>query len=78
MLRSRISDFIEEKVNVVHIMNTTPKFNKLSLHFETLHSNPVYFALSRNSVTPALFAKMEKAFATMQQDRTLATIQAKY
>ena len=78
MLRSRISGFIEEKVNVVHKLKTIPEFNKLSLHFETLHNNPVYFALSRNSITPALFAKMEKAFANMQQDRTLENIQAKY
>jgi polar amino acid transport system substrate-binding protein len=78
MLRSRISGFIEEKVNIVHKLKTNPSFNKLSLHFEPLHSNPVYFALSKNSITPALFTKMKKAFATMQQDGTLERIQAKY
>lgn len=78
MLRSRVSGFIEEKINIIHKLKTTPALNKLSLHFDPLHTNPVYFALSRNSITPALFSKLEKAFAAMTLDGTLERIRAKY
>lgn len=76
--KGRVSGFVEEKVNVLFELKKTPLFRRSELHLATVNVSPVYFALSRVSVTPALLVKLREAFEMLQQNKTLAIITHKY
>ncbi len=76
--RGRVSGVIEEKLNILHQIKNTPQLTNTAVYPVVVHVNPVYFALSRASTSPLLLVKLNKAFATLQQNDILTRIAQKY
>jgi polar amino acid transport system substrate-binding protein len=76
--KGRVSGLIEDKFHVAYQLDHNPKLNKLDVHYEKIHSNPVYFAFSRTSLSAAQLTRLENAFIAIQKDGSLKKLTQKY
>ena len=74
----RISGFLEERSNILYQSNNNPEFKDIVVNPFVIHSNPVYFALSRKTVNETLLNKLEAAFVVLQKKQTFKEILKKY
>ncbi|MFT4928145.1 MAG: polar amino acid transport system substrate-binding protein [Phenylobacterium sp.] len=76
--KGRVRGVLDENWNIHYQIKHNPMFNDIKVHSVEVHRNPVYFALSRASVTPQLVAKLNKALAVLQSNGTFTAIMDKY
>lgn len=79
LLRSkRISGYLEAKLNVLFEIENVPELKKLQIHPVVINQAPVYFAVSKNSVSKEQISQLEAAFNKLKHEGKFATILAKY
>ncbi|WP_019026871.1 transporter substrate-binding domain-containing protein [Colwellia piezophila] len=76
--RGRISGFLEVKRNVIHGIKHDVQYYGLRYSGLIIHQNPIYFALSKQSINEALQQNIAQGFARLVEKGTLKEIVAKY
>lgn len=79
LLRSnRISGYLEAKLNVLFEIENVPELRNLQIHPVVINQAPVYFAISKNSVSKEQISQLETAFNKLKHEGKFATILDKY
>ncbi|KGJ96874.1 ABC-type transporter, periplasmic subunit family 3 [Colwellia psychrerythraea] len=76
--RGRISGFLEAKRHVIHGINNDEKFSNVWFPPLIFHKNPVYFALSKQSVDEQLINKIFNSFQRLLDQGKINEIISKH
>lgn len=76
--RGRVSGFIEERLSTLYQIQHNPQYRGMKMHDVVIHSNPVYFALSRASVGGERLSRLQQAFTVLQKSGRLQAILDSY
>ncbi|MEC4088287.1 substrate-binding periplasmic protein [Pseudoalteromonas rubra] len=74
----RIAGFLEEKFNVLYQSQHNPDFAHITMSSLVVNREPVYYALSRQSVSAQDLQQLVSAFERLQHSGRLTRILAKY
>lgn len=64
--RERIIGFFSIKEHLEYMIKHSPQFKQMKIHPIELVNNPVFIGLSKKSVSPSLYHKINNAFATLK------------
>ncbi|WP_343817130.1 substrate-binding periplasmic protein [Colwellia asteriadis] len=73
--RGRISGFLEAKRNIINGVTSDEDFEGVWFQPLEFHSTPIYFALSKKSVTPSLKSRVENAFQQLKNQGGLKAVE---
>ena len=76
--RGRISGFLEAKRNIINGVNSSDDFDGIWYQPFVFHNNPIYFALSKKSISVVMKDKIENAFQALLEQGKLSNIKARY
>ena len=76
--RGRISGFLEAKRNIINSVNSDTDFDNVWFKPLVFHTNPIYFALSKKSISPEMKSKIEQSFEQIKTRGMIEAIDAKY
>ncbi|KPV96360.1 putative amino-acid-binding protein YxeM precursor [Pseudoalteromonas sp. P1-9] len=74
----RISGYLEAKLNIMFEQQQGTAMPNLKIHPLIVNKAAVYFAFSKQSVSPALVSKLKHAFLVLQKSGKIDAILAKY
>ncbi|WP_234401216.1 substrate-binding periplasmic protein [Pseudoalteromonas sp. T1lg23B] len=74
----RISGFLEEKYNIIYQVQHNPDFIEIEIAPLVVNSEPVYIAVSKESVSRAQIEQLKEAFERLRSSGKLAQILKKY
>jgi polar amino acid transport system substrate-binding protein len=74
----RIAGFLEEKYNIIYQTEHNPDFVEIDMAPVVVNSEPVYFAISKRSVTKTQIVAFEEAFERLRHAGKLEQILKKY
>jgi polar amino acid transport system substrate-binding protein len=74
----RVSGFLEARRNIIHGVKNDINFEGIWFHPFVIHQDPIYFALSKKSVSPKLKQRLADAFARLIAQGKIKKIVSKY
>ncbi|ALO40745.1 substrate-binding periplasmic protein [Pseudoalteromonas phenolica] len=74
----RISGFFAEKYNMLYQAENNPDYMQVEINPFVINQTPVYIALSKQSVSPKLKARLEAALTRLKQSGKIQAILKKY
>lgn len=78
VLNKRADAFFVESFHWHHIQNNHPSGSSLHAHPLIINSEPVYYALSKTSVSKQLFYKLDEAFIELKNQQRFKKIEETY
>jgi polar amino acid transport system substrate-binding protein len=74
----RISGFFAEKYNMLYQSENNPDYMQVEINPFVINREPVYIALSKQSVSPKIKARLEQALEKLKQTGKIKAILKKY